>query len=101
MANQRRAGKRLTPVQHTIIPSGALPEAIFQFLFLAAIVAALEWFDARSGITLFVLLIVGFSLNTMNIIAASLSQNIHLAEIRDELLRQGGETESQAPSISN
>ena len=35
-----------------------------------------------------VLLVLGFTLNTMNVMAATVSQNVHLAEIRDLLLKQ-------------
>ena len=85
----------LRPVQHPIIPRSAIPEAALQFLILGSTVAALEWLDVDFAYTLFALLVLGFSLNTMNVIAAAVSQNVHLAEIRDLLLR---ETENNQPS---
>ncbi len=66
----------------------ALPETILQFFILGGGVAVLEWFGVRFELTLLVLLIFGFTLNTMNIMAAAVSQNLHLAEIRDLLLKQ-------------
>jgi hypothetical protein len=46
------------------------------------------WFGVRFELTLLVLLVLGFTLNTMNVMAATVSQNVHLAEIRDLLLKQ-------------
>ena len=78
----------LTAVQHPIIRKVALPETIFQLFILGGTVAVLEWFGVRFELTLLVLLVLGFTLNTMNVMAATVSQNVHLAEIRDLLLKQ-------------
>ncbi len=81
----------LRAVQHPIIARSAIPETILQFFILGGGVAVLEWFGVRFELTLLVLLVLGFTLNTMNIMAATVSQNVHLAEIRDLLLKQGQE----------
>ena len=88
MTDGRQTSSDLRPVQHPIIPRSAIPEAILQFFILGGGVAVLEWFGVRFELTLLVLLIFGFTLNTMNIMAATVSQNVHLAEIRDLLLKQ-------------
>ena len=66
----------------------ALSETIFQSFILGGGVAVLEWFGVRFELTLSVLLVRVFTLNTMNLMAATVSQNVHLAEIRDLLLKQ-------------
>ena len=96
MASQRNTDNNLTAVQHPIIARSAVPETIIQLLIMGAVVAILEWIDVRFEITLFVLLILGFSLNTLNMIAATVSQNVHLAEIRDLLLKQSEETKKRS-----
>jgi len=78
----------LTPVQHPIISRHSTLETILQFLIMAGMVVALEWFGVRFEITLFMLLILGFTLNTMNVMSAAISHNVHLAEIRDLLIQQ-------------
>ena len=96
MASQRNTHTNLTMVQHPIIARSAVPEAIIQLLIMGAVVAILEWMDVRFEITLFVLLILGFGSNTMYMLAATASQNVHLAEIRDLLLKQSEETKKQS-----
>ncbi len=96
MASQRNTDTDLTAVQHPIIARSALPEAIIQLIIMGAVVAILEWMGVRFEITLFVLLILGFSFNTMNMMAATVSQNVHLAEIRDLLSKQSEETKKQS-----
>ena len=91
MASERHTDADLTPVQHPIIMRSALPEAAVQLLIMGATVAILEWLGARFELTLFALLILGFTLNTLNVIAATVSQNVHLAEIRDLLLKHHGD----------
>ncbi len=81
----------LRSIQHPIIARSAIPETILQFFILGGVVAVLEWFGVRFELTLLVLLVLGFTLNTMNIMMATMSQNVHLAEIRDLLLKQGQE----------
>ena len=78
----------LTPVQHPIIRRTAWPEAVLQFFILGGAVAVLAWFGAGFEFQLLGLLVLGFTLNTMNIMAATVSQNVHLTEIRDALLDQ-------------
>ena len=88
MPADRQTSSDLRPVQHPIIPRSAIPETILQLFTLGGSVAVLEWLGVRFELTLFVLLVLGFTLNTMNIMAATVSQNVHLAEIRDLLLNQ-------------
>ena len=57
-------------------------------LHLGGGVAVLEWFGVRFELTLSVLLVLVFTLKTMNLVAATVSQDVHLAEIRDLLLKQ-------------
>ncbi len=66
----------------------ALTKTILQFFILGGGVAVLEWFGVRFELTLLVLLVLVFTLNKMNLMAATMSQNVHLAEIRDLLLKQ-------------
>ncbi len=65
-----------------------MPEMIFQGLFLGGAVAVFKWFDLGFELSLLLLLVLGFSLTTLNIISSTVSQNVHLAEIRDLLLEQ-------------
>ncbi len=88
MTADRPTSTDLRPVQHPIISRAAIPETIWQFFILGGGVAVLEWFGVRFELTLLVLLVLGFTLNTMNVMAATMSQNVHLAEIRDLLLKQ-------------
>ena len=88
MADDRQTSSDLRPVQHPIILRTAIPETILQFFILGGGVAVLEWFGVRFELTLLVLLVLGFTLNTMNVMTATMSQNVHLAEIRDLLLKQ-------------
>ncbi len=88
MTADRQTNSDLRPVQHSIIRQIAIPETIAQFFILGGSVAVLEWFGVRFELTLLVLLVLGFTLNTMNVMAATMSQNVHLAEIRDLLLKQ-------------
>ena len=88
MTDDRQTSSDLRPVQHPIIPRSAIPETILQFFILGGGVAVLEWFGVRFELTLLVLLVLVFTLNTMNLLAATVSQNVHLAEIRDLLLKQ-------------
>lgn len=91
MASERHTDTDLIPVQHPIILRSALPEAVIQLLIMGGTVAILVWLRAGFELTLLVLLIFGFTLNTLNVIAATISQNVHLAEIRDLLLKQNGD----------
>jgi hypothetical protein len=59
-----------------------------QFVILGGGVAVLEWFGVRFELTLLVLLVLVFTVDTMNLMVATVSQNVHLAEIRDLLLNQ-------------
>ncbi len=88
MTVDRQTHADLKPVQHPIIWRSTIPETILQFLILGGTVAVLEWFNVRFELTLLLLLVLGFTLNTMNVMAATMSQNVHLAEIRDLLLKQ-------------
>ena len=88
MTDDRQTSSDLRPVQHPIIARSAILETIWQFFILGGGVAVLEWFGVRFELTLLVLLVLGFTLNTMNVMAATVSQNVHLAEIRDLLLKQ-------------
>ncbi len=88
MTDDRQTSSDLRPVQHPIILRTAIPETILHFFILGGGVAVLEWFGVRFELTLLVLLVLGFTLNTMNVMAATMSQNVHLAEIRDLLLKQ-------------
>ncbi len=88
MTDDRQTSSDLRPVQHPIIARSAIPETIWQFFILGGGVAVLEWFGVRFEFTLLALLVLGFTLNTMNVMAATMSQNVHLAEIRDLLLKQ-------------
>ena len=88
MTADRQTNSDLRPVQHPIIPRSAIPESILQCFILGGGVAVLVWFGVRFELTLLVLLVLGFTLNTMNVMMATMSQNVHLAEIRDLLLKQ-------------
>lgn len=88
MNNDPNSSSDLTPVQHPLIKQSAVPEAILQLVVLGGIVAILRWVGVSFETTLLVLLVLGFSLNTMNLTASTVSQNIHLAEIRDLLIKQ-------------
>ena len=88
MTADRQNHSDLEPVQHPIIARIAGPETILQFFILGGVVAGLEWFGTRFELTLLVLLVLGFTLNTMNVMTATMSQNVHLTEIRDLLLKQ-------------
>ena len=88
MTADHQTSSDLRPVQHPIIPRSAIPESILQCFILGGGVAVLVWFGVRFELTLLVLLVLGFTLNTMNVMAATASQNMHLAEIRDLLLKQ-------------
>ena len=88
MTDDRQTSSDLRAVQHPIIRRSAIPETILQFFILGGSVAVLEWFGVRFELTLLVLLVLGFTLNTLNVMAATMSQNVHLAEIRDLLLKQ-------------
>ncbi|MCH7778028.1 MAG: hypothetical protein IH878_16080 [Gemmatimonadetes bacterium] len=88
MTADRQTSSDLRPVQHPIIPRSAIPETILQSFILGGGVAVLEWFGVRFELTLSVLLVLVFTLNTMNLVAATVSQDVHLAEIRDLLLKQ-------------
>lgn len=88
MASKRDTHADLEMVQHPVIKRASVPETIIQALIMGGVVAILEWMGVRFEITLFVLLILGFSFNTMNVIAGIVSQNVHLAEIRDLLAKQ-------------
>ncbi len=88
MTTDRQTSSDLRPVQHPIIPRSAIPETILQFFILGGGVAVLEWFGVCFELTLLVLPVLVFTLNTMNLMAATVSQNVHLAEIRDLLLKQ-------------
>lgn len=88
MANDRKKITNLRLIQHPVISRASTPETILQFLFLGGIVAILEWVGVSFEFTLLFLLVLGFTLNTMNVIAAAVSQNVHLAEIRDQILSQ-------------
>ncbi len=88
MTADRQTSSDLRPVQHPTIPRIVIPETVLQFFILGGGVAVLEWFGVRFELTLLVLLVLGFTLNTMNVMAATVSQNVHLAEIRDLLLKQ-------------
>ncbi len=88
MTTDRQTSSDLRPGQHPIIPRSAIPETILQFFILGGGVAILEWFGVRFELTLLVLLVLVFTLNTMYLMAATVSQNVHLAEIRDLLLKQ-------------
>ena len=88
MTDDRQINSDLRPVQHPIIARSAVPETIWQFFILGGGVAVLEWFGVRFELTLLMLLVLGFTLNTLNVMAATMSQNVHLAEIRDLLLKQ-------------
>ena len=84
-------GKRdqnLIQVQHPIIRKAALPETIYQLFILGGAVAVSKWLDLGFELSLLLLLVLGFSLNTLNVMASTMSQNVHLAEIRDLLLEQ-------------
>lgn len=56
-------------------------------LFALVGVVATAYFTVGFEIAVLAAIVIGFSLNTMNVIASATSQNIHLAEIRDLLLR--------------
>jgi hypothetical protein len=88
VTNDHQSSSDLRPVQHPVIARTAIPETILQFFILGGSVAVLEWFGVRFELTLLVLLVLGFTLNTMNIMMATMSQNVHLTEIRDLLLKQ-------------
>ncbi len=88
MTTDRQTSSVLRPVQHPIIPRSAIAETILQFVILGGGVAVFEWFGVRFELTLLVLLVLVFTVNTMNLMVATVSQNVHLAEIRDLLLKQ-------------
>jgi hypothetical protein len=75
----------MQPVQHPIIRTTALLEMWGQLAIVSVVAAAAWWFGGFS-VSLIAVLIVGFGLTTMNIISCTVSQNVHLAEIRDALL---------------
>lgn len=77
----------LQQVQHPMIRRTALTEMIMQIFILGGPVAAFQWFNVGFDLSLLLLLDLGFSLNTMNIMGVTMSQNIHLAEMIDILLR--------------
>tara|TARA_B100000809_G_scaffold28457_1_gene24705 strand:- start:45 stop:224 length:180 start_codon:yes stop_codon:yes gene_type:complete len=58
-----------------------------QFVTLGEGVAVLEWFGVRFELTLLMFLVLVFTVNTMNLMVATVSQTEHLAEIRDLLLK--------------
>lgn len=74
--------------QHPVVRRTALTEMIGQLLILGGAVALFEWLDIGFELSLLSLLVLGFSLNTMNVMASTMSQNVHLAEIRDLLRDQ-------------
>ena len=91
MSEEPDPGLELTAVQHPVIKQQALREMIIQLVILGGVVAILEWVGVRFETTLLVLLVLGFALNTMNVMAAAVSQNVHLAEIRDLLIKRLGQ----------
>ena len=88
MNNDPNPTSDLTPVQHPVIKKSALPEANLQLVILGDVVGILRWVGVSFETTLLVLLVLGFTLNTMNLMASAVSQNVHLAEIRDLLIRR-------------
>jgi len=88
MNNDPNPSSDLTPVQHPVIKQSALPEAILQLVILGVVVGILRWVGVSFETTLLVLLVLGFTLNTMNLMASTVSQNVHLAEIRDLLIKR-------------
>jgi hypothetical protein len=78
----------LQQVQHPIVRRVALTEMIWQLFILGGAVAAFQWFNVRFELSLLLLLVLGFSRNTLNVMGASMRQNVHLAEIRDLLVEQ-------------
>ena len=76
----------MEPVQHPIIRQTAIPEAIGQLVIVGVVVSACMFFELGFEISILVLLVLGFALNTLNVIASATSSNVHLAEIRDQLI---------------
>lgn len=70
--------------QDPIIRTTAISEMIWQFLLLS-IVAATSFWILGFEIALLSVLVLGFALMTMNIMAAATSINVHIAEIRNNL----------------
>ena len=101
MATNKDSNTDYTPTQHPIISQATMPETIMQFLFTAAVVGAMFWIGLAFQTMLLVFLILGFTLTTMNIISSAVSQNFHLAEIRDAILEQNKLLERQGQKNSN
>ena len=94
MTRNRQKRTELQTVQHPIIWKVALPETIIQLFILGGAVAIFETLSLGFELSLLLLLVIGFSLVTLNVVATTMSQNVHLAEIRDVLLEQGRSMES-------
>lgn len=78
----------LKPVQHPIIMSFATREFLFQLFLLGGCVAIFRLLGLDFQLSILLLLALGFGLVALNVVSAAISTNIHLAEIRDLLLKE-------------
>jgi len=74
-------------IQNPIIRTTAKPEMICQLLILS-LVAIVSYWIFGFELALLSVLVLGFALTTMNIVAAAVSINVHLAEVRNILQDQ-------------
>lgn len=86
MVLNRPKTDNLRLVQHGLIRRAAVPETLIQFFILSGVVGLFEVLDLSFELSLLLLLVVGFSFVTLNIMSATMSQNVHLAEIRDLII---------------
>lgn len=88
MRSKHQSGQRFTPVQDELVGSLAKRETVMQFCILIGAVGLFHWLELGFELSLLLLLVIGFTLNTANQISCAVGHNIHLAEIRDLLLKQ-------------
>ena len=75
---------RWNKVQDPVIAETSVPEVILQFLAHAVATSLAFWLFGFE-IAVLLALLLGFALINLNILAAAMSSNVHLAEIRDFL----------------